>query len=34
MKIRPLLITALGGAALGLLALDPALAQDAAATGR
>jgi Amt family ammonium transporter len=31
MKIRPLLMTALGGAALGLLALDPALAQDAAA---
>lgn len=29
MKIRPLLMTALGGAALGLLALDPALAQDA-----
>lgn len=31
MKIRPLLMTALGGAALSLLALDPALAQDAAA---
>jgi Amt family ammonium transporter len=31
MKIRPLLMTALGGAALGLLALDPALAQDTAA---
>ena len=31
MKIRPLLMTALGGAALSLLVLDPALAQNAAA---
>jgi ammonium transporter, Amt family len=31
MKIRPLLMAALGGAALSLFALDPALAQDAAA---
>lgn len=32
MKIRPLLMTALGGAALSLLVLDPALAQNAAAS--
>jgi len=31
MKFRPLLIAALSGAGLGLLALEPALAQDAAA---
>jgi ammonium transporter, Amt family len=31
MNIRPLLMAALGGAALSLFALDPALAQDAAA---
>ncbi len=31
MKSRPLFLTALGGLGLGLLAIDPALAQDAAA---